>query len=417
MREMQSARQEGALHVGASAAAEAARGVVLSDRPSDPEILPELRRQGGTWRRFDPALTDAALLLDVADDSLPYVLADGVLQHCPNLSVALANWIRAVQPGGHVALIVPENAARDDRDAGFWTLTMQEPSVAARQVNALELVQTVCHMATIERVERREVLSHVGVGTAHREVGRALHIVLRKRDRTLTPVQSNHSPEAQTMAKIAAGAIAARAKWRDLGEFRAVLDSGVRQATVVDLGRLYLMYQWLQRVLPLTGDCIEVGSYRGGTAKLVSEVLLRRDANADLHVFDTFAGMPDDLAHDEVGLKGTFAETSLDRVRALLANNPRVRLHAGLFPQSIPPELHDTRFRFAHIDVDTERSVGACLEFIYPRMTAGGVMLIDDYGHPECPGATRAAEEFFAGKPEQIVQMPLISSAVVLMRC
>jgi O-methyltransferase len=228
-------------------------------------------------------------------------------------------------------------------------------------------------------------------------------------------VQSNHSAEAKTLTKIAASAIAARAPWHDLSEFREILSSGVQQATVVDLGRLYLMYQWARRTLPLSGDCIEVGSYRGGTAKLVSDLMLRRGADAEIHVFDTFAGMPDDLAYDEIGLKNTFTETSEAQVQALLGNNPRVSLHPGLFPQSIPAKLLGARFRFAHIDVDTERSVCDCLEFIYPRMNPEGVIIIDDYGHAECPGATRAAEEFFAGKPQQIIQMPLVSSAVVLM--
>jgi hypothetical protein len=42
------------------------------------------------------------------------------------------------------------------------------------------------------------------------------------------------------------------------------------------------------------------------------------------------------------------------------------------------------------------------------------VIVIDDYGHAECPGATRAVEAFFEGKPETVVQMPLVSSAVVV---
>src|SRR5262250_1925474 len=75
-------------------------GVVLGDQPTDPAQFPEFYRQRAVWRRFSPAATDAALLLDTPDDSLPYVLADNVLQHCPRLSVALTNWIRAVKPGG-----------------------------------------------------------------------------------------------------------------------------------------------------------------------------------------------------------------------------------------------------------------------------------------------------------------------------
>ena len=392
-------------------------GIVLSDHPIDFPTHPELPRGRGLWHPFNPAATETALLLDVADDSVPYVIADNVLQQCPRLSVALTNWIRAVVPGGLVTISIPDGATRPRRDGERWSFALQEPSVPANQANILELIQTVCHMATVERITRRELRKSVGVGTAHRATETIFDIVLRKRERTLTPVQSNHSPEAKILAKVAAGAIAARTPWHDLSEFRSILTSGVQQATVVDLGRLYLMYQWARRTLPLSGDCIEVGSYRGGTAKLVSELMLRHGADADIHVFDTFAGMPDDLAYDEIGLKNTFTETSAPQVLALLGNNPRVRLHPGLFPQSVPADLQDARFRFAHIDVDTERSVQDCLEFIYPRMNPEGLIIIDDFGHAECPGATRAAEQFFAGKPQQIIQMPLISSAVVLMGC
>lgn len=393
-------------------------GIVIGFQPTDPAQFPELYRQQAVWRRFSPALSDAALLLDTPDESLPYVMADRVLQHCQRLSVTLANWIRVVRPGGLVAFAVPDGSgALDEAPASSWSFTPQEPSASGRHANLLELVQAVCHMATVERISRREVRNDAGIGVAQRQVNAIFDVVLRKRTRTLTPVQSNNSPEARTLVKVAESAIAARGKWRDLGEFHAILDSGVRQATVVDLSRLYLMYQWALRTLPLKGDCIEVGSYRGGTAKLLSELFLRRGVEADIHVFDTFAGMPDDLAADEVGLKGTFTETSLPQVQALLGNNPRVKLHPGLFPQSVPSRLAAAQFRFAHIDVDTEQSVRDCLEFIYPRMSPNGAIIIDDYGHPECPGATRAAEAFFAGKPEEIVQMPLVSSAVVLMSC
>jgi len=78
--------------------------------------------------------------------------------------------------------------------------------------------------------------------------------------------------------------------------------------------------------------------------------------------------------------------------------------------------LDGQRFRLAHIDVDIETSVHDCLEFLYPRMVSGGVLVIDDYGHAECPGATRATEAFFAERAEYVVQMPLLSSAVVIKR-
>ena len=175
----------------ASAISFRSSGIVLSDHPSEASIPPELMRGTSAWRRFDPAEGETALLLDVADDSVPYVLADNVLQHCPRLSVALTNWIRAVRPGGLVTISVPDGATRPRRDGERWSFALQEPSVPANQANILELIQTVCHMATVERITRRELRK--SVGTAHRATETILDIVLRKRERTLTPVQSNHS--------------------------------------------------------------------------------------------------------------------------------------------------------------------------------------------------------------------------------
>ena len=134
-----------------------------------------------------PPAGETALLLDIADDSVPYVLADNVLQHCPRLSVALTNWIRAVRPGGLVTISVPDGATRSRRDGELWSFALQEPSVPANQANILELIQTVCHMATVERITRRELRKSVGVGTAHRATETILDIVLRKRERTSRP--------------------------------------------------------------------------------------------------------------------------------------------------------------------------------------------------------------------------------------
>jgi hypothetical protein len=237
---------------------------------------------------------------------------------------------------------------------------------------------------------------------------------MRKRAAIITPTQSNRAPEILALARLTEVAIEQRDRWHPMQEFRDILASGVEAATVVDVSRLYLLYQWLRTTLALDGECMEVGSYRGGTAKLFSEVLLRHRPEVELHLFDTFEGMPDQLSLDEVGMRGAFADTSLQQVARLLSNNPRASLHQGIFPASMPKGFDAKRFRFAHIDVDIESSVLDCLAFIYPRMVPGGVIVIDDYGHPNCPGATRAVEQFFRNAPHLVVQMPLRSSAVVI---
>jgi len=46
-----------------------------------------------------------------------------------------------------------------------------------------------------------------------------------------------------------------------------------------------------------------------------------------------------------------------------------------------------------------------CLEFFYPRMASGGIILLDEYKDPPWPGCTQAVDEFMAGKPERISEI------------
>ncbi len=43
-----------------------------------------------------------------------------------------------------------------------------------------------------------------------------------------------------------------------------------------------------------------------------------------------------------------------------------------------------------------------CLQFFYPRMVAGGILLLDEYNDPPWPGCNKAVDEFLAGKPEHL---------------
>ena len=46
------------------------------------------------------------------------------------------------------------------------------------------------------------------------------------------------------------------------------------------------------------------------------------------------------------------------------------------------------------------------IEYFYPRLNDGGIILCDDYGSALCPGATQAIDEFLSDKPEKVLYMP-----------
>lgn len=141
-------------------------------------------------------------------------------------------------------------------------------------------------------------------------------------------------------------------------------------------------------VAHVPGDVIEVGVWRGGSAR----VLCMAFPDRTVHLFDTFAGMPKPSAIDS-HRQGDFRNTSQDVVRESLKPLVNYEIHAGVFPQTAA-EVEGETFAFAHVDCDLYESTKAALEFIWPRLGLGGLIVLDDYKSAFCAGATRAIDEF-----------------------
>ena len=69
------------------------------------------------------------------------------------------------------------------------------------------------------------------------------------------------------------------------------------------------------------------------------------------------------------------------------------------------PRFANYRFCFAHLDCDIYQSYKETLEFFYPRMTPGAIILLDEYNDPPWPGCNRAVDEFLTDKPERLVEI------------
>lgn len=173
--------------------------------------------------------------------------------------------------------------------------------------------------------------------------------------------------------------------------------------TLVDLRRCHILYQLAMQTRSLPGDVAEVGVYRGGTACLLGKVF-NASGDKPLHLFDTFAGLPDTDAAKDQHHRGDFGDASLDEVRRFLGGLRNINFYQGLFPQTAGP-VADRRFCMVHSDVDIYPSTKATCEFFYPRLVPGGVIAFDDYGLSSCPGVISAVDEFFADKPERVVHM------------
>ncbi len=124
-----------------------------------------------------------------------------------------------------------------------------------------------------------------------------------------------------------------------------------------------------------------------------------------LHLFDSFCGMPPTTVGVDRLKTGDLSTTSESGVAALLERFDFAHIHAGFIPETFMG-LQVERICWAHVDVDIYQSVRDCISYIYPRLAAGGFLLFDDYGFPSCPGARRAVDEAFLDLPEVPICLP-----------
>jgi len=178
------------------------------------------------------------------------------------------------------------------------------------------------------------------------------------------------------------------------------IQNEIRSKTIVDKIRCYMLYQFAKQIEDLDGEVAEVGVYKGGTAKLISKVLTKKQ----IYLFDTFEGMPEvDESKDKHKL-GDFNDTTLENTKEFLRDCNNVNFYKGLFPTTAK-HMQDKKFCFVHVDADIYKSVLDCCVFFYDKLVIGAIVVFDDYGFPTCPGAKRAVDEFFENKKEQIIYL------------
>ncbi|WP_445678493.1 TylF/MycF/NovP-related O-methyltransferase [Radicibacter daui] len=187
--------------------------------------------------------------------------------------------------------------------------------------------------------------------------------------------------------------------------------------------RLFRLLYGLEQTRNLGGAIAEagVGSGRGMFFSL-SYLNQQRDPRP-YHAFDTFEGFPyispEDLEgipeeRKAVSVVGRYSQYTLPHIKRL-ANRYEpsggVEFHKGRFEDTMPGLPEDLKFSFVFLDCDLYQSYLTCLENLYPRTLAGGIILFDEYEDiVEWPGARKAIDEFFADKPEKPEPMPFGTS-------
>jgi len=195
--------------------------------------------------------------------------------------------------------------------------------------------------------------------------------------------------------------------------FHQVLGSMGHEAWPPKMDRYMVLDGLLRSALALPGDLAECGVYKGGTARLIAGTRTASGVRKRLFLLDTFKGMPEPTAGlDSTWRAGDLGDVDIEEVKQFLVDLPDIVFLPGLFSDTLL-QLAESKFCFVHVDADLYTSVRECCEFFWPRMVNGGVVVFDDYGFPNCPGAKKAIDEYFARIAEKPVYLPTAQAFAV----
>jgi O-methyltransferase len=180
-----------------------------------------------------------------------------------------------------------------------------------------------------------------------------------------------------------------------------------RAESLLTANEAFLLYSLARAQRALDGAMAELGVYQGSSAKIICEAKQDRA----LYLFDTFAGLPEPGEGEARMLRRGQFSAGLPAVRTLLRAYRDVVFYPGIFSQSAAA-LDGVRFSLVHLDADLYASTLAGLEFFYPRMVPGGIIIAHDYS--TLPGVMQAFAEFLPGRREVAIELPTTQVMIVV---
>lgn len=192
----------------------------------------------------------------------------------------------------------------------------------------------------------------------------------------------------------------------DFDDYHINIINQVKPFTMTSHERLFGLIEAVRYIVSaeIKGDFVECGVYKGGSM-MAAALVLRNESRYErhLHLYDTFEGMtePSDVDIDFHGRRpqswASWPKASLEEVQAALRSTryPLDKVHfiKGRVEDTLPEQAPES-ISLLRLDTDWYESTKHELNCLFPRLSTGGVLIIDDYG--QYLGSRQAVDEYFS---------------------
>lgn len=188
---------------------------------------------------------------------------------------------------------------------------------------------------------------------------------------------------------------------------------------------LMAIHRWVSH---LPGWQAECGCWKGLSSYMLNHQSKRMNSTHDgsgFVVVDSFEGLSEPTPEDREiygripnPIAGKYAragkyKSTQEAVRKTLSEFPGIEYFQGWIPE-ILTHLPERTYSFVHIDLDLHDPIRGAIDYFFPRLVPGGVLVLDDYGSIGWPGAMKAGDEGAAACGETL--LPLSSGQAILVR-
>ena len=187
---------------------------------------------------------------------------------------------------------------------------------------------------------------------------------------------------------------------------------------ITRISKILSHYEIYKMIKEVPGEIVECGVFKG--ASFLRFAMFREifgnPFSKKIIGFDTFGKFPETNFQDDKKARNKFIDSagedsiSKDQLFQILNQknlNRHLNLIEGDITKTVPdyvktnPEL---KISLLNLDTDIYEPAVSILENLYPRITKGGILMLDDYGTH--PGETKAVDEYFQNKNIEIKKFP-----------
>ena len=152
-------------------------------------------------------------------------------------------------------------------------------------------------------------------------------------------------------------------------------------------------------------NLVECGVASGMSAYFALTELI--DKSCTFHLYDSWDVMKSEYLYDtEKEHIGKYNGQNMQNTKNNLKRySDKIKFHAGYIPATLDDTAPDS-ICYLHVDVNSAKTTLEILEFFYPRLVSGGVILFDDYGWTSYNETKKIIDKFLNTKDELLYVSP-----------